>query len=166
MSWQIGKTQHRKTKKSAEELVMGIPALRQYIDATMYLGVNRQWGTNLQRLWFPVSILRAFFTVCRALPKNADWLAAPIGNTQYKRGKQTWIILQRFAYSVGHCLSFCFTGAETEIDKIKGNSKIDRETHLHRRGPSRIGTDWHIPDPHTFSLPTTFNALGVIYDNF
>jgi hypothetical protein len=37
--------------------------------------------------------------------------------------------------------SFCFTGAETEIDKIKEDSKIDRETHLDRRGPSGIGTD-------------------------
>jgi hypothetical protein len=29
--------------------------------------------------------------------------------------------------------------------------------HFVRRGPSRIGTDRHIPDPPTFSLPTTFN---------
>jgi hypothetical protein len=39
---------------------MGIPALRQYIDATMHLCVNRQWGPNLQRLQYPVSISRAF----------------------------------------------------------------------------------------------------------
>jgi hypothetical protein len=38
-------------------------------------------------------------------------------------------------------IHFALLGGETEIDKIKGNSKIDRETHLHRRGPSRIGTD-------------------------
>jgi hypothetical protein len=38
-------------KKSAEELVMGIPALRQYIDTTMHLGgANRQWGPNMQHL--------------------------------------------------------------------------------------------------------------------
>jgi hypothetical protein len=35
MSWRIGKTRQRGFKKSAEELRMGIPALRQYIDATM-----------------------------------------------------------------------------------------------------------------------------------
>jgi hypothetical protein len=35
MSCRIGKTRQRGLKKSAEELRMGIPALRQYIDATM-----------------------------------------------------------------------------------------------------------------------------------
>jgi hypothetical protein len=35
MSRRIGKTRQRGFKKSAEELRMGIPALRQYIDATM-----------------------------------------------------------------------------------------------------------------------------------
>jgi hypothetical protein len=37
--------------------------------------------------------------------------------------------------------SFCFTGAETEIDKIKDDSKIAREKNIDRRGPSKIGTD-------------------------
>jgi hypothetical protein len=37
--------------------------------------------------------------------------------------------------------SFCFTGAETEIDKIKDDSKIDREKNINRRGPRQIGTD-------------------------
>jgi hypothetical protein len=36
--------------------------------------------------------------------------------------------------------SFCFTGAETEIHKIKDDSKIDREKNIDRRGPSQIGT--------------------------
>jgi hypothetical protein len=36
--------------------------------------------------------------------------------------------------------SFCFTGAETEIHKIKDDGKIERETNLDRRGPSQIGT--------------------------
>jgi hypothetical protein len=36
--------------------------------------------------------------------------------------------------------SFCFTGAETEIHKIKDDSKIDRENNIDRRGPSQIGT--------------------------
>ncbi len=35
---------------------------------------------------------------------------------------------------------FCFTGAETEIHKIKDDGKIERETNLDRRGPSQIGT--------------------------
>jgi hypothetical protein len=36
--------------------------------------------------------------------------------------------------------SFCFTGAETEIHKIKDDSKIDREKNIDRRGLSQIGT--------------------------
>jgi hypothetical protein len=36
--------------------------------------------------------------------------------------------------------SFCFTGAETEIHKIKDDGKIERETNLDHRGPSQIGT--------------------------
>jgi hypothetical protein len=37
--------------------------------------------------------------------------------------------------------SFCFTGAETEIDKIKDDSKIEREKNINRHGPRKIGTD-------------------------
>jgi hypothetical protein len=43
-------------------------------------------------------------------------------------------IRQEIAYS------FCFTGAEAEIDKINDDSKINRETNLDHRGPSQIGT--------------------------
>ncbi len=56
---------------------------------------------------------------------------------------------------------FCFTGAETEIHNIKDDSKIKRQTNLHRCGPNQIGTDWHISDPPTFSLPTTFKCLNI-----
>ncbi len=49
----------------------------------------RQCATILQRLWFPVSISLAFFTVRRALPKSADWLGASIGNAQHKGQKLT-----------------------------------------------------------------------------
>jgi hypothetical protein len=37
--------------------------------------------------------------------------------------------------------SFCFTGAETEIHKIKDYSKIDRKKNIDRSGPRQIGTD-------------------------
>jgi hypothetical protein len=47
----------------------------------------RQCATILQRLLFPVSISRAFFTLRRALPKNADRLATPLGNAHYKGRK-------------------------------------------------------------------------------
>jgi hypothetical protein len=36
--------------------------------------------------------------------------------------------------------SFCFTGAETEIDKIKDEIKIDREKNIDRRGQRQIGS--------------------------
>jgi hypothetical protein len=55
--------------------------------------------------------------------------------------------------------SFCFTGAETEIHKIKDDSKIDREKNIDRRRPRQTGSDWHIPDPPTFWLPTTFKDI-------
>ncbi len=57
--------------------------------------------------------------------------------------------------------SFCFTAAETEIHKIKDDSKIDREKNIDRRGPSQIGTVWHILDPPSFSLPTTFKSTDM-----
>ncbi len=53
-------------------------------------------------------------------------------------------------------MAFCFTGAEAEIDKIKDDSKIYSEKNTDRRGPRQIGTDWHILDSPSFSLPTTF----------
>jgi hypothetical protein len=31
-------------------------------------------------------------------------------------------------------MAFCFTGAETEIDKSKDDIKIDREKNINRRG--------------------------------
>jgi hypothetical protein len=36
--------------------------------------------------------------------------------------------------------SFYFTGAETEIHKIKDDSKIDTEKNINRRGLRQIGT--------------------------
>ncbi len=45
---------------------------------------------------------------------------------------RTW---QDIAYS------FCFTGAETEIDKIKDDGKIDTEKNIDRRGLRQIATD-------------------------
>ncbi len=55
---------------------------------------------------------------------------------------------------------FCFTGAETEIHKIKDDSKITREKNIDRRGQRHIVNFWHLSDPPSFSLPTTFNDLN------
>jgi hypothetical protein len=43
--------------------------------------------------------------------------------------------------------SFCFTGAETEIHKIKDNSKIIMQTNLDRRGLRPIPIICHCLDP-------------------
>jgi hypothetical protein len=55
---------------------------------------------------------------------------------------------------------FCFTGAETEIHKIKDDIKIKREKNINRRGQRHIVNVWHLSDPPSFSLPTTFNNKG------
>jgi hypothetical protein len=55
--------------------------------------------------------------------------------------------------------SFCFTGAETEIHKIKDNSKIIMQTNLDRRGLRPIPIICHCLDPPSFSLPTTFKLF-------
>jgi hypothetical protein len=44
-------------------------------------------------------------------------------------------------------LSFCFTGAETEVHKIKDDSKIIRLTNLDRRGLRPIPIICHLLDP-------------------
>ena len=61
-------------------------------------------------------------------------------------------IRQAIAYS------FCFTGAETEIHKIKDDSKINREKNIDRRGQRHIVNVWHLSEPPSFSLPTTFKG--------
>ncbi len=54
---------------------------------------------------------------------------------------------------------FCFTGVETEIHKIKDDSKIKRENNIKRRGQRHIVNIWHLSDPLSFSLPTTFKKV-------
>jgi hypothetical protein len=46
--------------------------------------------------------------------------------------------------------SFCFTGAETEIHKIKDDSKIVRQTNLDRRGLRPIPIICDLLDPPLF----------------
>ena len=58
--------------------------------------------------------------------------------------------------------SFCFTGAETEIHKIKDNSKIIRQTNLDRRGLGPIPIICHCLDPPSFSLSTTFKYFCLL----
>jgi hypothetical protein len=68
----------------------------------------------------------------------------------------------RFAYSSGHCLLILLYGPETERQQIKDDKKIKRKTNLDRRGPRPLPTICHLPDPPSFSLPTTFNVCFFI----
>jgi hypothetical protein len=47
---------------------------------------------------------------------------------------------------------------ETEIHKVKDDSKIKRQTNINRRSPRPIPIICHFHDPPSFSLTTTFNA--------
>jgi hypothetical protein len=53
---------------------------------------------------FQLGFRRLFFSFNTALPKDADRFGASMGNAQYKGEKKTWILLQRFAYLLEHCL--------------------------------------------------------------
>ncbi len=70
-----------------------------------------------------------------------------------KRCKYSKPIRQDIAYS------FFFTGAETEIHKIKDDNKIIRQTNLDRRGLRPIPIICHLLDPLSFSLLTTFKKV-------
>jgi hypothetical protein len=61
---------HRGFKKSAEELRMGIPALRQYIDATMPLAPIGN-GVQICSVYNIQILFCGFFSVCRASPNDA-----------------------------------------------------------------------------------------------
>ncbi len=77
--------------------------------------------------------------------------------------KETLQVIRRvLPYCQDITYSFFFTGAETEIHKIKDNSKIIMQTNLDRRGLRPIPIICHHLDPPSFSLPTTFkpNILG------
>jgi hypothetical protein len=65
MSCRIGKTRQRGLKKSAEELRMGIPALRQYIDATMPVApIPVGNGVQLCSVYNFQILFRGFFFFC------------------------------------------------------------------------------------------------------
>jgi hypothetical protein len=56
--------------------------------------------------------------------------------------KETLQVIRRvFPIHQDIAYSFCFTGAETEIHKIKDDSKIDSEKNIDRRDPRQIETD-------------------------
>jgi hypothetical protein len=72
------------------------------------------------------------------LPNDADKFGASIGNAQYK-GEKNHDLIAAFRLFVRTLpIPFGFTGAETEIHKIKDDSEIKMENNLNRRGPRHI----------------------------
>jgi len=139
---------------------------QQMLQRRAYLNYHRIFGILLVRTALPIGGEMN----CCANTKDGTLLSAPINwrNDASSAIRQCATILQRLYFPASisrafspnwydNAYSFCFTGAETEIDKIKDDGKIYRETNPDRRGPRQIGTVWHIPDPPTFWLPTTFN---------
>jgi hypothetical protein len=55
-------------------------------------------------------------------------------------------------------IHFALLGVETEIRKIKDDSKIKRQTNLDRHDLRPIPNVCHLPDPPWFSLQTTFKG--------
>jgi hypothetical protein len=49
--------------------------------------------------------------------------------------------------------------AETEMHKIKDDSKIKIQINLNHHGPRQTPIICHLPDPPSFSLPTTFKPF-------
>ncbi len=104
MSCQIGKTRHRGLKKSAEELRMGIPALRQYIDATMPVAPVGN-GVQICSVYnFQILLRRFFFLFAAHCLMTQDDSVHQQAKRVIKKKKKTQILWQRFAYLVGHCL--------------------------------------------------------------
>ncbi len=142
MSCRIGKTQLRGLKKSAEELRMGIPALRQYIDATMPVAPIGN-GVQICSVYNFQILFRGFFFMFTAhrLMTQDDQVRQQAKRVIKKKKNIDLMgsvspIRQAIAYS------FCFTGAETEIHKIKDDSKINREKNIDRRGQRHIVNVW------------------------
>jgi hypothetical protein len=104
-------------------------------------------------------VFRGLFSVNPALPKNAAWFGASIGNAHYKGEKYHGPKCRALLIHGDIAYWFCFPGAETEMDKIKDDSKIKRETSLDRHGLRPIPNVCHIPVPPWFSLQTTFNGF-------
>ncbi len=106
---------HRGFKKAAEELRMGIPALRQYIDATMPLAPigNRVQICSVYKV--QVLFWGFVFFCCRTSPNEAGGFDASIGSARYKREKKICALLPHFAYSMGHRLLILVYLEETEI---------------------------------------------------
>ena len=51
---------------------------------------------------------------------------------------------------------------ETETDLIQDGGQVKRQTDMDHHGPKYILIICHLPDPPTFSLPTTFKRIKAV----
>jgi hypothetical protein len=55
--------------------------------------------------------------------------------------------------------TFCSTNTKTETELFQDGCQIKREKDIYHHGPKHILIICHLPDPPSFSLPTTFKLL-------
>ncbi len=126
--------------------------------------ILRQWTANCKKS--PRNTYRKLKTLqyCCALPNGARGIIASIYWRSAGIPNYPSLILQQISWTLFLPILpditywFFFTGAETEIHKIKDNSKINREKNINRRGQRHIVNVWHLPDHPAFSLPTAFKV--------
>ena len=49
-----------------------------------------------------------------------------------------------------------------ETDLIQDGGQVKRQTDIDHHGPKYILIICHLPDPPTFSLPTTFKVMAIL----
>ncbi len=109
----------------------------------------------MQQIWTPLPIGAR----CIVASIYCNSTGIPILNSSADFFNSLWTRTIRRVLSICYDIAywFCFTGEETEI-RIKDHSKIKRHTNLDRRRPRPIPIICHLPDPPSFSLPTTFKV--------
>jgi hypothetical protein len=60
-------------------------------------------------------------------------------------------------------IDFALLGRKRKYIKPKTTAKINREKNIDRRSQRHIVNVWHLSDPPSFSLPTTFNRFMLIF---
>jgi hypothetical protein len=130
MSCRIGKTRQRGLKKSAEELRMGMPALRQYIDATMPVAPIGN-GVQICSVYnFQISF-RGFFFVRRTSPNDAGWFGASIGKACYKEEKNRDLTAAFCLFGRPVPIHFALLGRKWKYIKSKTTAKLtEKRTSL------------------------------------
>jgi hypothetical protein len=119
----------------------------------------------LQRLYFPASISRAFFTLRSALPKNADWLAAPIGMAHYK-GRKKLAAFRLIGTTMP--IHFALLGRKRKNMKSKTMAKLREKRTSIAVVRAKLGQfdTFHNPLLSHCRLPLTLTDFDKLFVNF